>query len=46
MAIDYNNPAVAEEYALVQPMDYDDVVAELRNQGAAVSAAMTYVHVA
>ncbi|KAL3767689.1 hypothetical protein ACHAWO_004391 [Cyclotella atomus] len=29
MALDYNDPAVAEEFAAVQAMDYDDVLAEL-----------------
>ena len=30
MAIDYNDPVVAAEFANVQPMDFDDVEAELR----------------
>ena len=33
MAIDYNDPMVAEEFALVQPMEFDDVEAELRAKG-------------
>ncbi|KAL7503416.1 hypothetical protein ACHAWX_000582 [Stephanocyclus meneghinianus] len=33
MAIDYNDPAVAEEFASVQMMEYDDVVAELMQSG-------------
>jgi hypothetical protein len=43
MAVDYNNPDVAEEFGKVQFMDYDDVVKELRGKGAAVSASMKYV---
>lgn len=33
MAIDYNDPVVAEEFAKVQPMDFDDVEAELMDKG-------------
>mmetsp|Transcript_6931 Transcript_6931/g.9274 ORF Transcript_6931/g.9274 Transcript_6931/m.9274 type:complete len:220 (+) Transcript_6931:132-791(+) len=33
MAIDYNDPVVAEEFALVQTMEYDDVVEELMEKG-------------
>ncbi|KAL7472609.1 hypothetical protein ACHAXS_012979 [Conticribra weissflogii] len=33
MALDYNDPAVAEEFAKVQGMEYDDVVAELAQSG-------------
>ena len=41
MAIDYNDPVVAAEFANVQPMDFDDVEAELRAKGIPVSAAIT-----
>lgn len=40
MAIDYNDPVVAEEFAKVQPMDYDDVEAELKEKGIPVSPTM------
>lgn len=43
MAIDYNDPVVAEEFAQVQPMDYDDVVSELRDTGVVVSPSMKCV---
>ena len=33
MAIDYNDPAVMEEFNMVQTMEYDDVVAELAESG-------------
>ena len=38
MAIDYNDPVVAAEFANVQPMDFDEVEAELRQKGIPVSA--------
>ena len=41
MAIDYNDPVVAAEFANVQPMDFDDVEVELRAKGIPVSAAIT-----
>lgn len=41
MAIDYNDPVVAAEFANVQPMDFDDVEAELRAKGIPVSATIT-----
>lgn len=44
MAIDYNDPLVAAEFANVQPMDFDDVEAELRAKGIPVSATITYVY--
>ena len=43
MAIDYNDPVVAAEFANVQPMDFDDVEAELRAKGIPVSATIRYV---
>ena len=33
MAIDYNDPVVAEEFNNVQPLAYDDVIEELLDQG-------------
>lgn len=41
MAIDYNDPLVAEEFANVQPMDFDEVEAELRAKGIPVPATIT-----
>jgi hypothetical protein len=43
MAIDYNDPLVTEEFAKVQPMDFDDVEAELRAKGIPVPATISYV---
>ena len=40
MAIDYNDPAVAEEFASVQTMEYDEVVVELLQQGVRAPADM------
>ena len=40
MAIDYNDPAVAEEFAAVQTMEYDEVVEELMQQGVRAPADM------
>lgn len=40
MAIDYNDPMVAEEFAMVQPMEYDDVAAELQTKGIRVPPTM------
>lgn len=45
MAIDYNDPIVAEEFALVQPMDFDDVEIELQEQGIRVPASMNEMDV-
>jgi hypothetical protein len=45
MAIDYNDPVVAEEFALVQPMDFDDVEAELQEKGIRVPASMNEMDV-
>ena len=39
-ALDYNNPVVAEEFAKVQPMDFDDVEAELLQSGIRVPTTM------
>lgn len=33
MALDYNDPVVAEEFAKVQPMTYEDVAEELQRSG-------------
>jgi hypothetical protein len=41
MAIDYNDPVVAAEFANVQPMDFDEVEAELRAKGIPVAATIT-----
>jgi hypothetical protein len=38
MAIDYNDPVVAEEFSKVQPMAFEDVEAELRAKGIPVPA--------
>jgi len=40
MAIDYNDPVVAEEFANVQPMAFEDVEAELRQKGIPVPPTM------
>jgi hypothetical protein len=40
MAIDYNDPAVMEEFSLVQTMEYDEVVAELAASGVRAPADM------
>jgi hypothetical protein len=45
MAIDYNDPVVAEEFAKVQPMDFDDVEEELQQEGIRVPAAMNEMDV-
>lgn len=39
-AIDYNDPAVMEEFNTIQTMEYDDVVAELANAGVRAPADM------
>lgn len=39
-AIDYNDPVVAEEFAKVQPMDFEDVEDELQRSGIRVPATM------
>ena len=44
-ALDYNDPVVAEEFANVQPMDFDDVEAELIAKGIPVPAAMNEMDV-
>jgi hypothetical protein len=41
MALDYNDPAVAEEFAQVQAMEYDDVADEILQQGIPVPPTMT-----
>ena len=45
MAIDYNDPVVAEEFAQVQPMPYDDVADELKGQGIPVPPTMNEMDV-
>jgi hypothetical protein len=40
MAIDYNDPAVMEEFNMVQTMEYDEVVAELAASGVRAPADM------
>lgn len=45
MAIDYNDPVVAAEFANVQPMTYEEVEAELRESGVRPSAAMNEMDV-
>lgn len=40
MAIDYNDPAVMEEFNAIQTMEYDDVVAELAQTGIIAPADM------
>ena len=40
MAIDYNDPAVAAEFAAIQGMEYDDVVEELLQSGVRAPADM------
>lgn len=39
-AIDYNDPVVAEEFAKVQPMEFDDVEEELQKSGIRVPPTM------
>jgi len=45
MAIDYNDPVVAEEFAAVQPLSYEEVEDELRQSGIRPSAAMNEMEV-
>lgn len=45
MAIDYNDPVVAEEFAKVQPMSFEDVEAELLQKGIPVSARLNDMEV-
>lgn len=45
MAIDYNDPVVAEEFAKVQPLTYEEVEAELQESGIRASAAMNEMEV-
>jgi len=40
MAIDYNDPAVMEEFNTIQSMEYDDVVDELAQSGVRAPADM------
>jgi len=40
MAIDYNDPVVAEEFAKVQPMEFEEVEAELMEKGIPVPPTM------
>jgi hypothetical protein len=45
MAIDYNDPLVAEEFAKVQPMPFDQVEEELKMKGIPVPATMNEMDV-
>jgi hypothetical protein len=45
MAIDYKDPVVAAEFAVVQPMDFDDVEAELRAKGIPVPPTLRCVRI-
>ncbi|CAJ1940304.1 unnamed protein product [Cylindrotheca closterium] len=45
MAIDYNDPVVAAEFANVQPLTYEEVEAELQECGVRPSAAMNEMEV-
>ena len=45
MALDYNDPAVAEEFAQVQTMEYDNVADEIAQQGIPVPPTMTEMDV-
>lgn len=45
MAIDYNDPVVAEEFAKVQPMPFEDVEEELQQKGIPVPASMNEMDV-
>lgn len=44
-AIDYNDPVVAEEFAAVQPLTYEEVEEELQKSGIRPSAAMNEMDV-
>jgi len=45
MAIDYNDPVVAEEFNNVQPLSFEEVEAELREKGIPVSPTMNEMEV-
>ena len=45
MAIDYNDPVVAEEFAKVQPLTFEEMAEELQDKGIRVSQAMTEMDV-
>ena len=45
MAIDYNDPVVAQEFANVQPLSYEEVEEELRQSGIRPSATMNDMEV-
>jgi hypothetical protein len=45
MALDYNDPVVGQELAKVQPMSFEEVEAELAQQGIRVSQAMNEMDV-
>jgi hypothetical protein len=45
MAIDYNDPVVAEEFAKVQPMSFEEMEEELNEKGIRVSQAMSAMDV-
>lgn len=43
MGLDYNDPMVAEEFANVQTMTYEEVEDELKKSGIPYSQSMKYV---
>lgn len=45
MALDYNDPIVAEEFAKVQPMPFEEVEEELRGKGIPISPMMNEMDV-
>ena len=45
MAVDYNDPVVAEEFANVQPMSYEEVEEELQQSGIRASPTMNEMEV-
>jgi len=45
MAIDYNDPVVAEEFAKVQPLPFEEVESELQEKGIPVPASMNEMDV-
>lgn len=45
MAIDYNDPVVAEEFNNVQPLSFDEVEAELSEKGIPISPTMNEMEI-
>lgn len=45
MAMDYNDPMVAQEFAKIQPMDFEEVESELRSKGIPVPPTMNEMEV-